>query len=80
MEELKEGAREKLFFALLMCSRQTLLAFLLYASVIPQLSLSHHLCEVSTAARHSVVDFEFFSPSDNCVCVCVELDYRGGAA
>lgn len=28
MEELKEGAREELFFALLMCSKQTLLAFL----------------------------------------------------
>lgn len=78
MEELKEGAREELFFALLMCSRQTLLAFLLYASVILQLSLSHHLSEVSTAVRYSVVDFEFFSPFDNYV--CVELDYRGGAA
>lgn len=36
-------------------------------------SFSHHLSEVSTAAGHSVVDFEFPSSLAHCVFVCERI-------
>lgn len=96
MEELKKGVREELFCFSDMFKADPLgFSFSMLSFSLPSFSslvrsFSHHLSEVSIAAGHNVVDFEFLSPFGNCmfvcvtgyVCVwlCVELDYRGGAA
>lgn len=93
MEELKEEAREELFFALLMCSKQTLLAFSSYGSLIPpppsHLSCALFLtislkCPLLRVIVQQTLSFPLllltvFLYVREYVCVCVKLDYRGGA-